>query len=201
MQRKRPLESLLTPAAAPGGGVPVNGNSTRIPKSIYDDPNGYDRSEYPPMNKRRLQDEEYSYYGDEYSSSSNADSWIRGYERESHPSQFSSYPSSHMGPNEYEGYGRPPSVKANNGAKRKLTCELPWPSLPERAPNSKFGLGLDRYGHEVPSPLMEEFQDTVKEMQNEIAFLKRHPEVATRIPHAVRILEKGLYIFVAYFFL
>ena len=68
------------------------------------------------------------------------------------------------------------------------------PPLPERIPNSRYGLGLDRYGHELPSPLMNEFQDTVKEMKDELAFLKRHPEVTCRIPHAVRILEKGIFI-------
>uniref|UniRef100_A0AC35FKY5 K Homology domain-containing protein n=1 Tax=Panagrolaimus sp. PS1159 TaxID=55785 RepID=A0AC35FKY5_9BILA len=229
MQRKRPLESLLTPAAAPGGGISVNG-TTRIPQNQYGSSPAYE--DKPPANKRPVTNaDNYSYYNDDYAAANTADSWVRGYEREMNPSQFSAYSSSSSqmpmhNSNEYD-YGAaaaynqpsaptplikmnaepkrklttllpypalpeppPPLIKMNAEPKRKLTTLLPYPALPERAPNSKFGLGLDRYGHELPGPLMDEFQDTVKEMQNEIAFLKRHPEVATRIPHAVRILEK-----------
>uniref|UniRef100_A0A914YC22 K Homology domain-containing protein n=1 Tax=Panagrolaimus superbus TaxID=310955 RepID=A0A914YC22_9BILA len=197
MQRKRPLEPLMTPAAAPGGGVNVNG--TRIPKNNYDGSPAYTDQQQEPASKRPVtHGDNYSYYGHEYAA--NADSWVPGYEREMHPSQFSAYSSSQMPMNpsaEYEyrtayNQSAPSASITKNQPKRKLTTELPWPALPERAPNSKFGLGLDRYGHELPGPLMDELQDTVKEMQNEIAFLKRHPEVATRIPNAVRILEKGV---------
>jgi hypothetical protein len=198
MERKRQHESnLITPAAAPGGGVPVNG-STRIPQqNVYEASPVYD--ERPPPNKRSVfNGDEYSYYNNDYAAK--ADSWVPGYEREAHSSQFSAYPQPLMSNRsmeyDYSGYNQqpaPPAPKPNLAPKRKLTCELPWPTLPERAPNSKFGLGIDRYGHEQPSPLMDEFQDTVTEMENEIAFLKRHPEVATRIPHAVRILEKEHY--------
>lgn len=205
MQRKRPLDtSGMTPAAAPGGGVPLNGTATRTPKqtNYYDDPSVYDKdfSDHPPASKRPGPTEEYYYNdypaGGEYPPTGHPDSWARGYERETHPSQFSG--SQVMAPPaDYDYYAHvgaaEPQIPKQSliTPKRKLTCELPMPVLPERTPNSRFGLGLDRYGHETPGILTDEFQEIVKEMQGEIAFLKRHPEVSSRIPHAVRILEKG----------
>uniref|UniRef100_A0A7E4VT19 KH_dom_type_1 domain-containing protein n=1 Tax=Panagrellus redivivus TaxID=6233 RepID=A0A7E4VT19_PANRE len=74
--------------------------------------------------------------------------------------------------------------------KRKVTCELPLPRVPDVMPHSKYGLGIERYGMEMPSLLLPEFQDTISEIKDELAFLQRHPEVASRIPHAMRVLEK-----------
>lgn len=38
---------------------------------------------------------------------------------------------------------------------------------------------------------MTEFQDIVAGLKEELAFLKRHPEVSNRIPFAMKVLERG----------
>lgn len=187
MSRKRIYDdSLNASGLGTSPGVPINGISQPYYEDSYSDSPGAKRSMPPNLTYSSTEA-----YGQ--SSRAPVDSWVSGYdpysymthqssgmEYERYDSNRASLPSSRHG--DYNSYGT---------GKRKLTCEQPLPSLPTQG-NNKFGLGLDRYGYEQPGVLMKEFQETVDEMKEEIAFLKRHPEVSKRIPHAMRILEKGM---------
>ena len=180
MSRKRTYDDPLNATGlGTSPGVPINGVPQAYYEDSYSDSPGAKRPMPPNLGYSSTEA-----YGQ--SSRAAADSWNSGYD----PYSYLPHQSGGM---EYERYdssrvpgtsGRPGSYNSYGIGKHKLTCEQPLPSLPTQV-NSKFGLGLDRYGYEQPGVLMKEFQETVDEMKEEIAFLKRHPEVSKRIPHAI----------------
>lgn len=177
MSRKRPYDDpMMTPGYGTSPGMAINGAAVP-PTQFYSD-----MVDSPAMKRNYVVDDSF-----------HPTSWA--------PERFG-YSQRPISTNsmEYERYD--PQVQLSNATgsncdsysalKRKLTCEIPLPTLPEQA-SSKFGLGLDRYGHEQAHPLTKEFQETVKEMREELAFFRRHPEIKQRIPHAIRVLERGLF--------
>uniref|UniRef100_A0A915EJ52 K Homology domain-containing protein n=1 Tax=Ditylenchus dipsaci TaxID=166011 RepID=A0A915EJ52_9BILA len=56
-------------------------------------------------------------------------------------------------------------------------------------PASSFGLGVGKYGNEIPSPLDAEIQHTILEMQQELAYIDTLPQT-NNLRHSKRLLKE-----------
>ncbi|KAI1730681.1 KH domain-containing, RNA-binding, signal transduction-associated protein 2 [Ditylenchus destructor] len=65
----------------------------------------------------------------------------------------------------------------------------PYGISPNAGPNPSFGLGVGKYGNEIPSPLDAEIQHTILEMQQELAYIDTL-SVAADLRHSKRLLKE-----------
>lgn len=66
---------------------------------------------------------------------------------------------------------------------------VPEALLPYNHQQHQFGLGVGKYGNEIPSPLDGEIQHTILEMQQELAYIDTL-SVASNLRHSKRLLKE-----------
>lgn len=76
--------------------------------------------------------------------------------------------------------GDPPAAKLNGPTYNPTGSTYP----------SQFGLGVGRYGNEIPSPLDAEIQQTILEMQQELAYVDTLPNPEA-LRHSRRLLKES----------